>query len=267
MRARSFLLLAVLALAVMLFACSPVEVVSPPSTRIPGMGPGFPTPQPGSTPGPTLLERRNLILEWPRTIREKDSELILLTIAMDEDGRLTVTPRPGDSTPVEIPDLYDTHSVVAVARLDLAGMEAYREDIREPLLPGKPVVFRWSIRPNEAGLYRGVVWLRLEFIPKAGGQVLEMVLMARPIEIQAVTVLGLPSDLARIFGGVGLVASTLLGFPFISRWVEERLKRRKPGPPQHGEEGNAAETPQEKPVQKNPSPEPGEVDDKPPGLS
>jgi hypothetical protein len=188
------------------------------------------TPQPNVTPQPALLERRLLILEWPHTIREQDSELIVLTVAIDEAGQATATLHaPGDDpTPIQIPNIYDTHVLLAVARLDLAGMEAYRENIREPLTPGEPTVFRWSIRANEAGVYRGVVWLRLEMVPRAGGAVSEQLLLSRPIEIRAVTVLGLPGSTARILGGIGLVASTILGYPFIQRWIENFRAQRKP---------------------------------------
>jgi len=230
MRARVLNLLLGLALAFLFYGCGlNVERLPTPTGLFPG--PPFQPPAPDATPQPALLERRFLLLDWPKTIREKDSELLMLTIAMDEEGQATPTVEaiggPKNGTPVDIPNIYDTHTILAIARLDMAGVEAYREDIREPLLPGKPVVFRWSIRPGEAGVYRGVVWLRLELIPKAGGAIDEMVLMARPIEIQAVTVFGLPGNLARIFGGIGLVASTLLGFPFLQRWIEERLKRSK----------------------------------------
>jgi len=109
----------------------------------------------------------------------------------------------------------------------MAGVEAYREDIREPLRPGEAITFRWSIRANEAGTYQGVVWLRLELVPKNGGQLEERLLLARTIEIKAVTVLGLPADMARFLGGAGLALSSVLGYPFIQNWIAERIKRRK----------------------------------------
>jgi hypothetical protein len=188
------------------------------------------TPIPIRTPQPQLLERRQLVLEWPETVRDKDSDLLVLTIAMDERGQVTTPVSPAespDSIPFEIPNIYDTHNIFAIARLDLAGVEAYREDIRKPLRPGEPVTFRWSIRASAAGTYRGVVWLRLNLVPKAGGPVDEMLLLARPIEIHAVSVLGLPVDLARILGGVGLLLSMVLGYPFFQSRVEEWQKQRK----------------------------------------
>lgn len=230
MRSRDNVLFALVMLTWMLAGCiAPIERMPTPTGLFHGSG--LPTAAPQSTPQPALLERRYLILEWPLTLREKDSDLIVLTIALDENGTLTPTVemqgQSSDGTPIDIPNIYDTHTLLAVARLDLAGMEAYRENIREPLLPGKPAVFRWSIRANEAGTYRGVVWLHLEMAPKAGGAVNEMLLMASPIEIQTITLLGLPGNLARILAGVGLVASTLLGYPFIQRWFERWTEKKK----------------------------------------
>lgn len=129
--------------------------------------------------------------------------------------------------PIEIPNIYDTHNIVAAARLDLAGMEAYRETIREPLRPGQSVSFSWSIRANEAGAYQGMVWLRLELVPKNGGRIDEMLLMARKVDINVVTILGMSGSLARILGGAGLVLSTVLGFPLIQARVTEWLKHRR----------------------------------------
>jgi hypothetical protein len=231
MRARAGYLLLLVSLVLGLAGCRPHVVHLPTPTAIKqGLGRPTPTPAPNITPQPQLLERRLLILEWPETIREKDSDLIVLTIAMDQQGQSIATMQASgnpDGTRVEIPNLYSTHNIVAIARLDMAGVEAYREEIREPMRPGESLTFRWSIRASEAGDYRGVVWLRLELVPKAGGATEEMLLLARQIEVRAITVLGLPADLARILGGAGLVLSTVLGYPFIQGRVEEWLKRRK----------------------------------------
>ncbi len=225
MRARVGSLLLLVFVIFALAGCGSPVVHLPTPTQM-NQASGAPTPVPGATPQPRLLEKRLLILEWPQMVREKDTALIELTLAMNEQGQITATAHPG-GTPVEIPNIYDTHNIVAVARLDMAGVEAYREDIREPLRPGEPVTFTWSIRADEAGTYRGVVWLRLELVPKNGGQIEEMLLLARTIEIQAVTVLGLSGSLARILGGAGLILSTALGYPFIQNWVAGWLKRRR----------------------------------------
>lgn len=205
--------------------------------------PGFPAqPSTNLTPEPALLEKRLVILEWPLKIRERDSALILLTISMDEQGNLTATAQSSSGSiepvPFDIPNIYDTHNIVALARLDLAGLEAYREAIREPLRPGREVTFRWSIRANESGIYRGVVWLHLELVSKKDGTTEQQLVMARTIEVEAVTVLGMPGWLARSLGALGLVASTVFGYPLVQRQIEGWLKNKKNNSPPSLETAN-----------------------------
>lgn len=220
--------LVVLLLAFFTGCASRIEQAPPEGSQVNNQ---IPELQAGETPQPQLLERRLLVLEWPQTLREKDSDLIMLSITMDEAALATATltiPEPSDEgTPVEFPDLYETHNVFAVARLDMVGLEADRNDMREQLRPGRPVTFYWSIRASEAGRYRGVVWLHVEMVPKNGGNVEEILLLARPIEINAVTVLGMPGDLARILGMLGVFVSTVIGYPLIQKWIESWQNRRK----------------------------------------
>ncbi|MBE0695984.1 MAG: hypothetical protein IH586_03585, partial [Anaerolineaceae bacterium] len=139
-----------------------------------------------------------------------------------------------ESFPVEIPDINATYNIVAVARLDLAGVEPFREEIHEPLLPGREITLHWRIRAGDAGTYRGVVWLHLDLVPKNGAPYERVLLLARPIEIETVTVFGLPGNLARGIGIVGLVLSTILGYPFIQDGLKSwSKKRRNPSSMEH----------------------------------
>jgi hypothetical protein len=105
--------------------------------------------------------------------------------------------------------------VTAEARFDLAGpLITPSELISEPLLPGQPVTFYWSIRPQEAGNYRGTVWLSLRFVNKLNGEETRKVLSAQQVQIEATTFLGLKADTARTAGGVGSIVAGILGFPF-----------------------------------------------------
>ena len=40
---------------------------------------------------PGIPERRLLVLEWPEKIRQGDSDIVRLTLQMDEQGQLTAT--------------------------------------------------------------------------------------------------------------------------------------------------------------------------------
>ncbi len=68
-------LLCLVALGIALLGCAPIVKHLPTPTAALPAAPAAPLP-PQTTPQPALLERRQIVLEWPETIREKDSGLI-----------------------------------------------------------------------------------------------------------------------------------------------------------------------------------------------
>ncbi|MBN2146679.1 MAG: hypothetical protein JW726_04790 [Anaerolineales bacterium] len=207
----------------------------------------FPTEAPEALPTPTreaiatstpgspvaaIPEKRRLTLEWPPTIRAGDSDVVVLMLEMDEDGSLTPTAMiEGHETygeAVTIPNLYETHQVMAEARLDIAGLTiSPGEVIAQALLPGETVRFFWSVKAAEVGDYRGTVWLKLRFIPLDGGPEQERMLTAQLIEIKSVNLLGLGGTPARILGGAGALAGGLIGADDVVKWAWGRWKKRK----------------------------------------
>src|SRR5687767_6024984 len=162
---------------------------------------------------PALPERRRLTLEFPPEIRLGDSDLVRLALEMDDLGNLTPTAQIGGNVVtgevVEIPNLYESHHVVAEARFDLAGMEVRpAELISEPLAQGNTAEFYWSIRPQATGMYRGTVWLYLRFVHKETGEESRKTLSAQIVEIEAVNFLGLSGGVARTTGVVGSIVGT-----------------------------------------------------------
>ena len=190
-------------------------------------------PVPEITAPPAIQEARRLTLEYPPEIRLGDTDVVRLTLEMDDLGNSTPTAQiEGNLVTgniVEIPNLYDTHNVTAEARFDMAGPLITPADlISEPLLPGQSVTFYWSIRPQEAGNYRGTVWLSLRFVNKLNGEETQKVLSAQQVQIEATTFLGLKADTARAAGGVGSIVAGILGFPFaddILKFLWGRVKR------------------------------------------
>ena len=241
-----FLALAVLALAGLACASAatpPGESSAPPpaSAEQPTSASGGVAPSPtepgqqagpgGPAPMPAIQEARRLNLEWPPTIRAGDGDVVRLTLEMDDQGNLTPTAQVAGnevrSGIVKIPNLYDTHTVIAEARLDLAGVNVSPEgEISEPLAPGQTVTFFWSVRPEQVGSYRGTVWLHLRFIPRDGGPESRRAISAQQIEIQSVNLLGLGGMPARILGGVGVFAGSVLGLDNILSWAWGLFRRR-----------------------------------------
>jgi hypothetical protein len=191
------------------------------------------TSTPAAAPVPPAIpESRRLTLEFPSKMRAGvESDIVRLTLEVDDLGNITPTAQIEGNVVVgeiiQIPDLYETHNVVAEARLDLAGMQVQpAEAIYEPLKKGQSATFYWSIRPQETGLYRGTVWLHLNFVNKSTGEEDRIAVSAQLIEIRAVDFFGLSVNLARTTGVVGSVVGGVIGFPFIEDILRFLFKRK-----------------------------------------
>lgn len=186
---------------------------------------------PITTAQPTIPERRRLTLEFPTEIRAGDSDLVRLTLEVDDLGNLTPTAEIGGNVVtgevVEIPNLYETHQVIVESRFDIAGLEVRPPElVSEALTPGGSVTFRWSVHPQETGLYRGTIWLYLRFVDKQSGEESRKTVSAQLVEIEAVNFLGFSGGFARTTGVIGSVVGTIIGFPFFEDILKFLMKRR-----------------------------------------
>lgn len=195
----------------------------------------FPTQPVAQEVPPAVPESRRLTLEFPPKMRTGDSARIRLQLEVDDRGNITPTAIVEGNVVtgevVEIPNLYETHNVIAEARLDMAGMEVQPPGtISEPLLPGQSVTFYWSVRPNESGKYEGAAWLHLRAVPKGGGEETRIPVSVQFLEIRANSFLGfLNGGMARGFGAFGSLVGSVLGFPFMDdflKWLWGRLRRK-----------------------------------------
>ena len=211
---------------------------APVSTARPAILPTAPAAVPTQVQGtdlpPAILESRLLTLEFPPLIRAGDSDVVRLTLEVDDQGKLTPTvSAAGNVTQgqvINIPNVYETHNIMAEARLDMAGVDIRpRETVSESLLPGQKLTFYWSILPADVGKYKGTVWFFLRFIPKTGGIESRQALSAQLIEIEATSLFGIKAELARWLGFSGALLSSILGFPFLEailKWLWKRLWRK-----------------------------------------
>ena len=215
------------------------EATAPPAVS----GSAVPTAFPATaapSPVPAIAEPRAIELEWPASVRMGNSDLIRLALVYRADGYLTPTAEVGghttSGTPIEIPNLYDTHTVLAVARLASVGFEIDRpDDWEQTLQPGESLRWQWTIAPKQSGAQVATLVLRLRFVPKDGGEPLEREILNRALSIHAVTVLGFSAPAAQWFGGVGAFVGAVMGFPFLDKvlawsWarVGPRLRKKKP---------------------------------------
>lgn len=189
-------------------------------------------PSINSTAQPAIPERRYLTLEYPPRIRAGDSDIVRLTLSMDDAGNITPTAviegNVVNGEVIEIPNLYETHHVVVEASFDIAGVQVSPPDLsNQTLAPGQSVMFFWSVRPAEVGTYRGTVWLFLRFVDKVSGEESRRAVSAQMVEIEAVNLFGVPARVVRTVGGVGSVVGAVVGFPFFEDIVKFLFKKRK----------------------------------------
>lgn len=192
-----------------------------------------------SAVSPAIPETRRLTLEFPPKMRAGvEGDIVILTLEVDDLGNVTPTAQIDGNVIVgetfEIPDLYETHNVTAEARLDMAGMLVEPSGaIFEPLKRGRSVKFYWSIRPQETGLYRGTVWLHLNFEDMSTGDGPQgavqsrIAVSAQIVEIEAVDFFGLSVNVARTSGVIGSVVGGVLGFPFLENIIKFLFKKRR----------------------------------------
>jgi hypothetical protein len=232
------LLLAATVLLLSILACAGSG--SAPSDEEPSAGeaPIATAPMPVENPGdseptaqPALPERRFLTLEFPPQIKAGDSDIIRLTLEVDDQGNIVPTAEIEGNVVtgevIEIPNLYETHHVIAEARFDIAGLEVRpTEVISEPIAQGQTAVFYWSVRPQDVGVYRGTIWLYMRFVDKSSGEESQKTVSAQTVEIEAVNFLGLSANLARSTGVVGSIVGTILGLPFFEDILKFLLKKR-----------------------------------------
>jgi len=236
------LLILLMAAALLISGCSGAQ---PPDTqgsqRTPTAGSLLPPVTPAPTAMPAIQEPRLLSLEWPARLRVGDSDTIRLTLEVDESGSITPTALiEGHETRGErvfIPNLYDTHTVMVEARLDIAGLTyTPTSEVIESLLPGQSVKFFWSVKPQDVGRYRGTIWLHLHYLPKTlDAQEVRLALSAQLVEIEAVNFLGLGGGAARITGWLGTALGSILSLDKLFDLAVGLFKRqRRKTPPQTG---------------------------------
>lgn len=172
-------------------------------------------------------------LEFPPRIRSGDSDIIRLTLEVDDLGGVTPTAEfegnkvTGET--VDIPNLYETHNVTAEARLDMAGMEVRPPElVSAPMSPGQSVTFYWSVRPSSAGTFKGTAWLFLRFTDKVTGAESQRAISAQAIEVESTALFGFSAGVARTTGALGSLVGGILGIPFFEDILKLIFRRVRP---------------------------------------
>jgi hypothetical protein len=247
-----YILLALAMLALALVACAsaaePVEEATPtPELATPVEEPGAtesavrtptstPPVVPPSTPEPTPeIEERLVEMEWPAAMRVGDNDVLRLSLIPAPDGSYVPTPEIGGhevgATPIPVTVTRPGYTGYARATLSASGLDAELASPEEqPLIPGQPNTWRWTVSPDEAGTYRVVLSLSVRWVPEEGSGLsgpFEEALWERILTVEARSTFGLSGIQADLVGAGGSVLGLVTGVPFAEKGLEMLLKRFK----------------------------------------
>lgn len=171
-------------------------------------------------------------LVYPALMRSGDSDVVRLSLIVDPQGSDAGT-APESLTQAqagEIPDVFDTHNVVAEAQLDVPGLDLRPSaTVREPLFRGRAVSFFWSVHATSEGTYDGTAWLFLVFVDRTTGEQSRNAISAQSLHMPATSFFGLWGGAARGLGGIGCLIGGVVGFPLVEETVNLAWRRiRKP---------------------------------------
>jgi hypothetical protein len=165
---------------------------------------------------------RALTLLFPPKIRVGEAGVVRLTL----DVGAVIDSLLGDGESGVL-SFYNTHNVVAEARFDLPGIPARPSElISAPVSPGQTAVFYWTVRPSDAGKFRGTIWLYLRVVDKLTGQERRETLSAQIIEMETIRFLGLDVNRVRMIGLAAGLIGLFLSLPLFRALVVRLLRKR-----------------------------------------
>jgi len=155
-----------------------------------------------------------VVLFWPLT---NLSTVLVFSIPDDLSGTLELTQANrvllGEETEIGLKVSFDTDQqgsqlLNLFSKLEMDNLEVSpRGEGVVTVDPAKPVVFKWTITPFNAGTASGTLWL---FSESVSGE--KELILARPIRIETKTFLGFSSLSARIISLVLLVIGMFIIF-------------------------------------------------------
>lgn len=207
----------------------------PPEPTRPAGGPP-PSPTPAATP-PVAVEERIAEVEWPAAMRVGDNDLIRLSLFPAPEGGYVAEPEieGHEVAPTRIPMAVERpgYTGYVVASLSAAGLQVEPAGpLKQPLAPGQPNTWRWTVAADQAGLYRVITGLTVIWEPEPGTELpgpLEEAVWSYTVTVRSRTVFGLSGQLADLLGVGGSVLGVVTSLPFVEKVLEVVWRRIRGG--------------------------------------
>lgn len=190
---------------------SVTQSISPSEMQLPSIGQGSLA---------SLMEMRQVLLEWPSSMRIGEKEEITLTFQPVDTGA------PSPKQQQESSNIYQNYNIMAEARFEVAGiMVSPPNPTRESMPAGQTVKYKWQISTDHTGFYDGTVWLSLRFLPLDGSQASQVPIFIHEIRIHTSSLLGMNETMAYFAGGSGIILGVVIIIGDMIGWIR-RWKRK-----------------------------------------
>ena len=163
------------------------------------------------------LEGGQVVLDWPATVRR--GGVYEIHLGLDTTGLMIELESSGSPVLIPLSDLADDFNPMFESRLELSDSQITPSgSVREPFMPGQWAEFEWVVTPRSGNVLNGRIWLYLDLVPATSDEevTVRYPVLARPLEIESRSILGLGVFGARALGG-GLILLSLWLLWFIRK--------------------------------------------------
>jgi hypothetical protein len=172
-------------------------------------------------PAEAVLVSRQVILEWPESMRIGDSKEIIMIF--EPGGEEGIESSPG----IRLSNIYDHYNLMAEGRFEVAGVEVEPANpVRKSLLAGQGIECEWKISAEKTGLYPGTVWLSLRFLPLDGKAPTQSPIFVTSINLKLTSLWGISGPIARLLGGLAIIFGILANIDVMIVWMRKKLSLR-----------------------------------------
>ncbi len=180
-------------------------------------------PQNGEVGSMLSIPARQVVLEWPESMRIGEDETLTLVF---EPAQMDDNP---SSQGTGYANIYTRYNLMAEARYDVAGVNLVPANpTRESMPSGQPVKFSWEVKADQVGSYDGTMWLTLRYLPLDGSHVVQVPVYVREISIHSASLFGLSESMAYLLGGVGTLTAAILVYDDLVNLVRKWIRKYYP---------------------------------------
>lgn len=168
----------------------------------------------------SMMVSRQVVLDWPKSMRIGDTDEISLILQPVESGASTQNPSFIST------DIYSIYNIMAEARLEVAGITVNPANpVRESMPVGQTVKYKWEVNTNRVGQFTGKVWLYLRLLPLDGSTPNQVPVFIREVRLQTYSLFGMNETMAYILASVGIVASIVIVYGDLIRWIRRWMRK------------------------------------------